>query len=189
MTLTSEKKRRLILVIAMGFMVLVVSYYFGFRWISEARAKTAQKEVTLTEQAEKMKKTIEEGKIADKKLEVIEIKLKPVNDQMPPEQAETWLARAMDTVATRHSLKLKGSRLADPDPAVLDEAKTFKHFGIVGYAFNVQGTYFKLGEFLADLEGAHPLMVIESMNIQAGAGGATNIHEMSLKVDMVTRKE
>jgi Tfp pilus assembly protein PilO len=189
MTLTKEKKRTLILVIIMGFMVLAASYYFGFRWINEAREQTGRKEVTLTDTVEKMKKTIEDGKIADKKLEAIEAKLKPVSDQMPPEQAETWLARAMDTVATRHELKLKGSRLSDPDPVVIDEARAFKHFGIVGYAFSVQGTYFKLGEFLADLEGAHPLMVIENMNIVAGAGGATNIHEMSLKVDMVTTKE
>jgi len=189
MTLTSEKKRTLILVILFGLMVLATSYYFGFRWINEAREHTSHKEEELQGKVEKMKKTIEDGQAAEKKIQMIELKLKPVRDQMPPEQAETWLARAIDTVATRHQLKLKGSRLADPNPFTLDEVKSFRHFALVGYAFNIQGTYFQLGEFLADLEGSHPLMVVEKINIAAGAGGSPNIHEMSVNVEMVTVKD
>ena len=189
MTLTNEKKKMLALVVVVGLTVLIVSYYFGFHWINKARDQTDEKEQALSENVDKMNKTIEDGKIAEKKIEMVEAKLKPVRDELPPERAETWLARAMDTVATRHQLKLKGSRLAEPDPFVVEEVKVFRHFGLVGYAFNVQGTYFQLGEFLADLEGAHSLMVIESMTINAGAGGAPNMHDMAVKINMVTNKE
>ena len=189
MTFTREKKRTLILVIVCGLMVLASSYYFGFRWINEARGESEKREVTLAENIEKMNKTIDDGAAAEKKIQMIGAKLKPVREQMPPEQAETWIARAIDTVATRHKLKLKGSRLVDPDPFAIDEVKVFQHFGLVGYAFSIQGTYFQLGEFLADLEGTLSLMVVEHISINAGAGGAPNIHEMSVKVDMVTQKD
>ncbi len=189
MTLSNEKKKTLALVVIVGLTVLIVSYYFGFRWINEARDQTDKKEHAFSEKAGMMNKTIEDGKVAQKKIELFEMRLKPVRDQMPPERAETWLARTMDAVATRHQLKLKGSRLSDPDAIMLGEVKAFKHFGLVGYVFNVQGNYFQLGEFLADLEGAHPLLVVESMTINAGAGGAPNIHDMAVKINMVTNKD
>lgn len=189
MMLSKEKRKTLILVIILGFLVLGITYYFGFRWISEQRARTEQKEHELTDKLDKAKKTIELGSVAEKKISVIEEKLKPIREQMPPEQAETWLAREMDALAIRHHLKLKGSRLSDPDPFAIDEIKAFKHFGLVGYAFSVHGNYFELGEFLADLEGSHPLMVVENIGINAGAGGAPNIHEMTVKVDMITKKD
>lgn len=185
MTLTSEKKKSLILVVLMGSIALILAYYFGFHWISAARDATDRKEHQLGDQVEKAKKTIAAGEAASKKLAMVEEKLKPIRDQLPPEEAETWLARAVYAVAKRHDMQPKGSRLCEPDPFALEEVKQFKHFKLVGYAFSVQGTYFKLGEFLADLEGSHPMLVVENVVITAGAAGEPHIHEMALRVNMV----
>jgi Tfp pilus assembly protein PilO len=189
MTLTAEKKKRLMLVVIMGLMVLIAAYYFGFRGINNAREATDRKEHQLGDQVKKANQTIEAGDAAGKKLVVIEEKLKPIRDQLPPEEAETWLARAMYAVAKRHDMQPKGSRLCDPDPFTLDELKAFKHFKLVGYAFSVQGNYFRLGEFLADLEGSHPMLVVENVVITAGASGEPHIHEMALRVNMVANKD
>jgi Tfp pilus assembly protein PilO len=187
-TLTKEKKKQLIFAIMAGILVLGCAYYFGFRLIDGARDQTDKRAKELKAKVEKMKKTIEDGEAAQKKIEALQEKIKPLEESMPPEQAETWLARATDTIAKRHFLKLKSLRLIDSDPFVLEEFKGCSHYGVAGYAFSVQGTYFKLGEFLADLEGSHPLMVVESISISSGAGGALHVHEMAVKISMVTQK-
>lgn len=192
MTLSKEKRQQLLMTIFGGLVILGASYYFGFRWINDARALTDQKAKTLAEKVEKAKKTVEAGELAQRHIQAIENIIRPFRDEMPRDQAqkaETWLTQAIYQVASRHKLTLKSSRMMDNDPLILVEFKDVPQFGVQSYGFNVQGNYFQLGEFLADLEASHPFMVVETIALSAGGGGAPNVHDMAVKVSMVTQKK
>ena len=189
MTITKEKQRKLVVTVGFGLVFLVAAWYFGFKAISEARAGTVKKEIELTEKLAKTKKTITDGERALRKIEALDASLKPIRDSLPTQQAETWLANAIYETASRHQLSLKGAKLSPVDVVVMNEFKDATQFGVIGYSFSVEGTYFQLGEFLADLEGTFPLMVVESISITAGGGGQIQVHDMAVSISMVTKKE
>jgi Tfp pilus assembly protein PilO len=186
MKLSPEKQKAFALTFLIVLACVGATWYFLIQGLQKNNRVNDAKLKRLDGEIAQLKKEISTEESNRAQAKSFQLFIQQYEEQMPKGNAETWLVKKLTDMALKHNISISNTNVQLVKE--LSEHKFGgKNYELIGFRFEFEAEFNKIGKFIEDLENSMPLLEVDELTITAGSNKAPHIHTVSMRISMVTK--